>query len=420
MPKNILFILPWLPYPLKSGGHQAIFNGIKAVVDDYNVFITYDKNENDEDSTEQKNLAKALDHTITILPFTRKLQKEKQSFLFRCYIKFWDIKERIKRTIGLAKERHATSFFKIEINNNRVLFINNLIESHHIDIVQCEMVSSLSDVLILPSYVNKIYVQHQIDYVRCKLDLEEQNLFSKYKDLFSQSKQSEIFLLNHFDKIIALSNYDKSLMEQDGVVVPISVSPAITTTEPKPHKKSTAKKLLTFIGPSMHYPNVYGISWFLKKCWNQLKALDKEFRLQIIGEWDDSVKKNILKHFTDVEFCGFVPDLPSKIANTIMIVPINIGSGIRMKILEAISNGVPVVSTSIGAQGLPLEDNKDCFITDNPQTFVEDILLLKDESKRDKIILNAQKKISAEYSLAHLKKTRLSIYNTENSISRLD
>ena len=47
-----------------------------------------------------------------------------------------------------------------------------------------------------------------------------------------------------------------------------------------------------------------------------------------------------------------------EIANTIMIVPITIGSGIRMKILEAISNGVPVVSTSIGAQGLPLEDKK--------------------------------------------------------------
>ena len=416
--KNILFILPWLPYPLKSGGHQAIFNGIKAVVDDYNVFITYDKNENDDDSAEQANLSKALGHTVTILPFSKKIQKEKQSFLLRCYISFWDIKERIKKTIGFIKEKHATSFFKIEINNNnnRILFINNLIETHHIDIVQCEMISSLSDVLFLPSHVNKIYVQHQIDYVRCKLDLEEQNSFSKYKDFFSQSKKSEIFLLNRFDKIIALSNYDKNLMEQDGVSIPIYVSPAITTTEPKPYIKSAIKKLLTFVGPSMHYPNVNGINWFLEKCWNQLKTLDNEFKLQIIGEWDDSVKNSILKHFTDVEFCGFVPDLSSKIANSIMIVPINIGSGIRMKILEAISNGIPVVSTSIGAQGLPLEDKKDCFITDNPKTFVNDILLLWNETIQEKIILNAQKKVSAEYSPIHLKKTRLDIYSAEHSV----
>lgn len=413
--KNILFILPWLPYPLKSGGHQAIFNGIKAVVEDYNVFITYDKNENDDDSEEQTGFLKALGHAVTILPFTRKSQEEKQSFPLRCYIRFWNIKERIKKIIGITKENHITPFFKIEINNknNRILFINNLIETQRIDIVQCEMVSKLSDVLILPPYINKVYVQHQIDYVRCRLDLEEQDSFSRYKEVFLQSKQSEIFLLNHFDKIIALSHYDKRLMEQDGVSVPIYVSPAITTTEPKPHIKSATKKLLTFVGPSMHYPNVNGINWFLGKCWNQLKALDNDFKLQIIGEWEDSVQKNILKHFADVEFCGFVPDLPSKIADTIMIVPINIGSGIRMKILEAISNGVPVVSTSIGAQGLPLEDKKDCFITDNPKTFVDDILLLKDESKREKIILNAQKKVSTEYSLTHLKKTRLDIYSTE-------
>lgn len=413
--KNILFILPWLPYPLKSGGHQAIFNGIKAVVEDYNVFITYDKNENDDDSAEQANLSKALGHTVTILPFTKKVQKEKRSFLLRCYIRFLNIKERIKKIIGITKEKYITSFFKIEINNNnRVLFINNLIETQRIDIVQCEMISKLSDVLILPSHVNKIYVQHQIDYVRCKLDLEGQNLFLRYKEVFSQSKQSEIFLLNHFDKIIALSYYDKSLMEQDGVSIPIYVSPAITTAELKPYIKSATKKLLTFIGPSMHYPNVKGISWFLEKCWNQLKTLDNEFKLQIIGEWDDSVKNSILKHFTDVEFCGFIPDLSSKIVNSIMIVPINIGSGIRMKILEAISNGIPIVSTSIGAQGLPLEDKKDCFITDNPQAFVDDIILLKDESIREKIILNAQKKVLKEYSLDHLKKTRLDIYSFEH------
>lgn len=412
--KNILFILPWLPYPLKSGGHQAIFNGIKAVIEDYNVFITYDKNENDDDSEEQANLTKALGHTVTVLPYTNKIQKEKPSFPLRCYIRFWNIKERIKKAIRFSKEKHVTHFFKIEINsNNRILFINNLIETHRIDIVQCEMISSLSDVLVLPSHVNRIYVQHQIDYVRCKLDLEEQNLFSRYKDIFLQSKQSEIFLLNHFDKIITLSNYDKNLMEQDGVSVPIYVSPAITTTDPRPYIKSETNKLLSFVGPSMHYPNVSGISWFLEKCWNQLKSSDSDFKLQIIGEWDDSVKKNILKHFTDVEFCGFVPDLSSKIANTIMIVPITIGSGIRMKILEAISNGVPVVSTSIGAQGLPLEDKKDCFITDSPQTFVDDILLLKDESIRETIILNAQKKVSAEYTLTNLKKTRLNIYSTE-------
>lgn len=412
MPKNILFILPWLPYPLKSGGHQAIFNGIKAVVEDYNVFITYDKNENDDDFAEQTNLAKALGHTVTILPFTKKIQKEKQSVLLRCYTRFWNIKERLKNLFSRKQKLHAPYFFKIAVNDNkRILFINDIIKSYNIDVVQCEMISRISDVLYLPSNVKKIYVQHQIDYIRNQLELQQQNLISEYKDEFYQCKQSEIFLLNQFDSIIALSEYDKNIMEKDGVLTPIHVSPAIVSTELHPFNSTTKKKILSFVGPSRHPPNVAGIRWFLENCWNELKKKDGDYALQIIGEWDNSLKQPLSKEFPEIKFCGFVPNLEEIIKNTVMIVPINIGSGIRMKILEAISLGIPVVSTVIGAQGLPLEDQIDCYITNDAQTFVLDILKLKDVDIQQQMVKNAQRKIINNYSFANMKTTRLKLYN---------
>ena len=95
-----------------------------------------------------------------------------------------------------------------------------------------------------------------------------------------------------------------------------------------------------------------------------------------------------------------------------MVVPINVGSGIRMKILEAISQGIPVVSTVIGAQGLPLEDQIDCFITDDVQTFVLDILKLKDVDTQQRMVKNAQKKIIKSYSFPNMKTSRLKLYNT--------
>ncbi len=94
-----------------------------------------------------------------------------------------------------------------------------------------------------------------------------------------------------------------------------------------------------------------------------------------------------------------------------MVVPINVGSGIRMKILEAISQGIPVVSTVIGAQGLPLEDQIDCFITDDVQTFVLDILKLKDVDIQQRLVKNAQRKIINNYSFANMKTSRLKLYN---------
>ena len=160
----------------------------------------------------------------------------------------------------------------------------------------------------------------------------------------------------------------------------------------------------------MHYPNVNGILWFLKKCWIELKRREPEFKLQIIGEWDDQQKRKIQRIYPGIIFHGYVPNLEKYIENTIMITPINIGSGIRMKILEAVSLGIPVVSTSIGAQGLPLKDGEDCFITDNPQIFVKDILKLNNVKIQETIVKHAQAKISKQYSLNSLKETRLNIY----------
>lgn len=409
--KNILFILPWLPYPLKSGGHQAIFNGIRAVVDDYNVFITYDKNEEDDDSEECAELLKLFNNRIKILPFKKTFVKEQQSIVIKSYIKFWNFIKRLKQKFGLSKEIYNPSFFQISITDNqRTIFLNNLIVKFNIDIVQCEMLNCISDILILPSNIKKIYVQHQIDYIYNKLNLQEKNLINDFKKEYEWSKQNEIFLLNRYNAVIALSEYDKNIMEKDGVLAPIYVSPAIISTELKPYKICRKTKILSFVGPSSHTPNKNGIEWFLKNCWIELKKLDPAYELQIIGEWDYTSIKSIQKTYQDVQFCGFISDLAKKIENTIMIVPIKIGSGIRMKILEAISLGVPVVSTSIGAQGLPLEDSIDCFITDNPQKFIENILKLKDETVHKTLVQNAQNKIKQNYSIQSFRKERINIY----------
>ena len=410
--KNILFILPWLPYPLKSGGHQAIFNGIKAVVNDYNVFITYSENETEDNSLMQQELIKEFGGHINIIPYKKQQNREKKSFALRSYIAFGNLIEKTKRKLGLTNERFSPSFFQIALTDDkRILFLNDIIKQHNIDIVQCEMISCISYVLALPANVKKIYVQHQIDYVRCQLDLKEKGLLDSFKQKLAQSKKNEIFLLNHFDAIIALSEYDRDLMQKDGVSATINVSPAIVSTQFQPYTNYKKEKILSFIGSSKHLPNVTGIQWFIEKCWPKLKKKDKDYKLQIIGEWDDTTRKIIQKKHSEILFCGFVANLNEILKNTIMIVPINSGSGIRMKILEAVSLSIPVVSTVIGAQGLPLENGVDCFISDDADTFVENILKFKDNKLQEQMVHNAQEKIKRTYSFTSLKKSRLNIYS---------
>ena len=73
--------------------------------------------------------------------------------------------------------------------------------------------------------------------------------------------------------------------------------------------------------------------------------------------------------------------------------------------------GIPFVSTSVGAEGIPLTDGKDCFLTDDPDTFIEDIIKLQDNSLRNNLVSNAKEMIKERYSLEALRKNRMGVYS---------
>ena len=151
------------------------------------------------------------------------------------------------------------------------------------------------------------------------------------------------------------------------------------------------------------------INWFLENCWEQLLSMDERFRLKIVGVWGAVYSKPIIKKYCNIDFTGFVEDLHCELGDAIMIVPITVGSGIRMKILEAANYGVPVVSTSIGAEGLPLINGENAFIADTATDFVNSILKLSDKSLRMKFVNSLYKVIRDKYSLQSLSDNRRQI-----------
>ena len=151
-------------------------------------------------------------------------------------------------------------------------------------------------------------------------------------------------------------------------------------------------------------------------CWKKLKDIDSEYTLDIIGEWSQERIDEYISKYPDVHFLGFVDDLASTLKNSVMIVPINIGSGIRMKILEGASIGIPFVSTTVGAEGIPVKDGVHCFIADDPDTFVNDILKLQSLELQRKLVKAANGMVNECYSMSALRANRLGIYRTMTNI----
>ena len=153
-----------------------------------------------------------------------------------------------------------------------------------------------------------------------------------------------------------------------------------------------------------------GVTWFLENCWAKLKEKCPEMQFDIIGNWFEPRKEEYSAKYKDVHFLGFVDDLYDAIRDSTMIVPITIGSGIRMKILEASSKGVPFVSTSVGAEGIPVTSGENCFIADTSEAFVDCVLKLQDPDLRRQFAMNANKMVREHYSLEALRRNRLEIY----------
>lgn len=420
--KNILFILPWLPYPMKSGGHQAIYNGIKAICKDANIVITYITEEKDYNTETIESFVSTLNTNIQVEPFIIKEVKRKgfSLLLHKVHIEIWKVKQYLLNRIKKSKKKNNNTNIDIceylktfyPKSNSYINHINKLIEKNSIDIVQCEMLGNCSIILNLSQQTKNVFVHHEIGFIRNEQEIKTRKCTDySTKAFWELSKIQEIGLLNKYNAVITLSENDKNILKNEGVETAIFPSIAIIDNNYTYNQKSDKYNILTFIGPEFHTPNLLGIKWFLENCWKSLKKKDNTYILKIIGNWSKETQKILCKEYEDIQFCGYVNDLTNELRDSIMIVPLTVGSGIRMKILEAASIGVPIVTTTIGVSGIKMYNEKHCYIGDTPKEFVNSIIALKEKEKRIQIIKNANNLIIQEYSLEALRNNRLNIYN---------
>lgn len=159
------------------------------------------------------------------------------------------------------------------------------------------------------------------------------------------------------------------------VVAPIGVE--VQDTDPVPFD-ATKRRMLSVA--TMHYPpNADAIRWMREMVWPLLTPAERSAGFDIIGNRPPADLVAWSEADDQVTVHGFVPDLTPHLHEAgIFVVPLQAGSGIRVKILEALAYGLPVVSTSIGVEGLPVESGKHLLIADSGEGFADAIRTLLD------------------------------------------
>ncbi|MDO8682423.1 MAG: glycosyltransferase [Armatimonadota bacterium] len=157
-------------------------------------------------------------------------------------------------------------------------------------------------------------------------------------------------------------------------------------------------QLITYPGALTYSANYDAAVYFCREVFPLVKALEPECRFSITGN-NDGVDLSSFQGKRDVSFTGFLDDVRPAIASSAaVVVPTRIGGGTRLKILEAMALGTPVVSTSFGAAGLGTAHDENILIADTPRDFAYCISrLMRDMELRERITANARIFVAEHY-----------------------
>lgn len=159
-------------------------------------------------------------------------------------------------------------------------------------------------------------------------------------------------------------------------VVPNAVD--VEQFKPRADLPASDGRTLVFFGTGAYYPNQEGMAWFLREIWPILEKSHPQARIKVIG--GSPSPEVVAARGPRVEVTGLVDDLRPHLAGAAGIfVPLRVGGGTRFKILEAMAMGKPVVSTTIGAEGIGAVSGENILLADEPEAFARAAGRLLDE-----------------------------------------
>ncbi len=272
------------------------------------------------------------------------------------------------------------------------------------DIAICDFVQSA---LIFKNIkdIPLVLFQHNVESVISKRHMEQTvNPIAKlfwwlqWVKLYRyESQQSKLF-----DAVIAVSKNDAEFFQNHYDLKCVYDIPTGVDVEYfKPREKTEVNKyLLTFCGSMDWLPNEDGIMYFIDEILPILKRKIPGIHLTVVGRNPSPQLEKAAANMSEIDLTGWVDDTRKYIANSaLFIVPLRIGGGTRMKIYEAMAMGEAVISTTIGAEGLPVTHGENIIIEDDSLRFAEVIIeLLMDDKKRIAIGVSANKFVTENYS----------------------
>lgn len=195
-----------------------------------------------------------------------------------------------------------------------------------------------------------------------------------YRIEFSKMQAYEEKMVRRFHHVIAVSENDAKLMGAWADRSHISVVPTgVDLRKFHPDLSRTAgPPLVMFVGAMDWMPNVDAVDYFCREIWPNILQRVPTARFRVVGRNPNPLVQALASG--NIEVTGMVPSVVEHLREAaVVIVPLRVGGGTRLKIYEAMAMGRAVVSTTIGAEGLDVHDGRDIILADNPAKFADTV-----------------------------------------------
>ena len=279
--------------------------------------------------------------------------------------------------------------------------LRNLIRSQPLDLAFFEHYGSMRDIVDHIRFwqpqarvvMDTIDVAYQRFHAKAKLTANQEDL-----RLAQKVKTAELSAYAMSDLVIAISRVEAALLKQANPGLRIEVIPLIFATQPLQKKRRETRRDLVYVAHFDHDANVDGILLFCAQVLPLIQKQLPDVRLRIVGHSPPSEVKALSG--PNVEVLGFVPDIGEIYRSSdVAIAPMRFGGGLKGKIAEAMSFGLPVVTNSTCLEGFDLSPGVDVLAGDDPNAFADAVVsLLCDEALYLKVSENGWRFVKSNFS----------------------
>ncbi|NCD40633.1 MAG: glycosyltransferase [Bacteroidia bacterium] len=343
MAKKILIISQTPTHPQNAGNRARIFNMAEYIISlGHDVWMLHAK----EQDCNIEAVREYWNGKYYEVPYKRPKTVRKEI-------------SRIKRLLNLDKNEKYYIEIDDDFNPNLHNILPQIVKEHHFDIVLVEYIFLTKALEYFDDTTLKIVDTHDIMANRHKLFQKQGKEPSWYSVKPSEEKKG----VNRADVVIAIQQHEKKYFQKISSRKVVSVGHLVTTIDVEP--KELPRKKILFIG-SDNPINLHGLEYFLTECWPEILRSLPDMEFIIAG----NICNKIGVH-NGVKKIGAVDDIASAYEmSDIVINPLILGTGLKIKMIEALGRSKIVLSSNIGAEGLEKGINNAFLLANSPADYV--------------------------------------------------